>query len=129
MFRPLRERGGIFPLSSLLLLITLLILVLPASAYSFRIDDPMTEVYYDVINTSGTVVYQDYNSSNIATLETDEHYTILLHTDPLRIASDPSSFLDNMVQYSYAIIFCAFLIFVAGGIAGTLLSVFIRRRV
>lgn len=125
MFRPLRERGSFKLLLSLFLLT---VLILPASAYSFRIDDPMTEVYYDVIGVDGSVIYSNLNSTSIANLTEDGHYTILLHTDPLRITSDPDSFLENMMNYSYAIIFAAFLVFIAGGVAGTFLSVFIRRR-
>lgn len=126
MFRPFRERGGLKSLLSLYLLVTLL--VLPASAYSIRIDDPMTEVHYDVLAPDGSVILSDQNSTSIANLGADGHYTILLHTDPVRIASDPSSFLDNMTQYGYAIIFGALLVFLAGGIAGSFLSVFLRRR-
>jgi len=128
MFHILRERGACLAMPLCTLFLLTVFLVLPASAYSIRIDDPMTEVHYDVLGPDGSVVLSDQNSSDIASLSTDGHYTILLHTDPLRVASDPSSFLENMTQYGYAIIFGALLVFLAGGVAGSFLSVFIRRR-
>lgn len=128
MYQMLRERGACLAMPLFALFLLTVFLVLPASAYSIRIDDPITEVHYDVLGPDGSVVLSDQNSSDIANLDADGHYTILLHTDPLRITSDPESFLENMMNYSYAIIFAAFLVFLAGGVAGTFLSVFVRRR-
>lgn len=110
-----------------LFLLFLICCISSASAVSVRVDDPLTEVHYDVIGPDGAVYKANLNSSEICSLS-DGHYTILLHPDPLRVASDPGSFFANMTQYGYAIIFGVFLVFLAGGIAGSFLSVFLRRR-
>lgn len=118
------KNGGVL---SLLLLI-LISFISPASATaSLRIDDPIAEVYYDVISPNGTVYQSDLNSSEICSLE-DGHYTIILHSEPLRAASDPGSFYNNLINYGYAFLFVAVLVFIAGGLSGVFLGQFIRRR-
>lgn len=127
MFHVLRERGACLAMPLFALILLTVFLIMPASAMSLRIDDPLTEVHYDVISPNGSVLLSDQNETSIANLGADGHYTVLLHTDPVRVVSDPMSFFDNMTQYGYAIIFGVFLVFIAGGIAGGFLSVFVRR--
>lgn len=116
--------GGVL---SLLILI-LMGLVMPASAASsVRLDDPIAEVYYDVIGPDGAVVQSNLNSSEICSLG-EGHYTIILHSEPLRAASDPGSFYNNLINYGYAFMFVAVLVFIAGGLSGVFLGQFIRRR-
>lgn len=110
------------------LFLLLIFSVLPASAAaSFRIDDPLADVYYDVVAPDGTIYESNLNSSEICALE-DGHYTVILHTEPLRVASDPGAFYNNLVNYGYAAIFIAVLVFIAGGLSGVFLGQFIRRR-
>jgi hypothetical protein len=114
---------------SLLSLLVLIFSVIPASAStSLRIDDPLAEVNYDCIYPNGSIYESDINSSEICILPSDGHFTLLLHSEPLRVMQDPKSFMDNMTNYAYAIIFGAFLVFLSGGVAGTFLSTFFRRR-
>lgn len=117
-----RFKGG-FPLFLLLVFV-----VLPASAASsFRIDDPLADVYYDVVAPNGTIYQSNLNSSEICALE-DGHYTVILHTEPLRVVSDPGAFYSNLVNYGYAALFVAVLVFIAGGLSGVFIGQFIRRR-
>ncbi|MPN15399.1 hypothetical protein SDC9_162731 [bioreactor metagenome] len=101
---------------------------MPASAVSsVRIDDPIAEVYYDVVGPDGTIYQSNLNSSEICSLG-DGHYTVILHSEPLRAASDPGSFYNNLVNYGYAFLFLCVLVFIAGGLSGVFLGQFIRRR-
>lgn len=56
------------------LILLTVFLVSPASAMSFRIDDPLTEVHYDVLAPDGSVYLSDQNSTSIANLGADGHY-------------------------------------------------------
>lgn len=117
-------KGG-FPLLLILILISS---VLPASAASsVRIDDPLAEVYYDVVAPDGSIYQSNLNSSEVCSLG-EGHYTFILHTEPMRIASDPGSLYNNLINYGYAFIFVAVLLFIAGGMSGVFLGQFIRRR-
>lgn len=115
-------------LGGVLSLFLILWLILPCSAISIRVDDPLTEVYYDVIDQNGNIIAENYNSSQILNLTNESHYTIMLHSEPLRITSDPRSFYENMVNYGYVFIFVAVLVFLSGGMAGVFFGQFVRRR-
>jgi hypothetical protein len=118
------KNGGVLSL----LILLLIGFVSPASAVSsVRIDDPIAEVYYDVIGPDGTVYQSNLNSSDICSLG-EGHYTLILHSEPLRAASDPGSFYNNLINYGYAFLFVAVLVFIAGGLSGVFLGQFIRRR-
>jgi hypothetical protein len=85
-------------------------------------------VHYDVIDPTGQIFESNLNDSQICTLTNDGFYTIILHPDPMRIASDSGSFYQNLVNYGYAILFLCVIIFLAGNITGVFLGQIIRRR-
>lgn len=115
-------------LGGVLSLFLILLLISPSSAISIRLDDPLTEVYYDVIDQNGNVIAVNYNSTQILTLENDTHYTVMLHSEPLRITSDPRSLYENLVNYGYVFIFVAVLIFLSGSLVGGFFGHIVRRR-
>lgn len=112
-----------------IIVLLLFVFLSPISAqaqYSISVEDLACDVVYDLHNANGSYL-GTYNSSEVVPLDISQHYVLLLHPEPLRVASDPKAFFVQLGNYGYVIVTLVFLAFVGGSLFGAFGSVFLKR--